>query len=117
MENTPIGLNPQATAETVEGSNSLLADLQIFYQNVRGFHWADIRGCEFFELHAKFEELYTDLSTARSVEALWLLSVCCCANAHCSTHRRGRRRRHRCADERLIHEQEKTVWMYRAYLG
>ena len=48
------------TAETVEGLNSLLADLQIFYQNVRGFHW-NIRGSEFFELHAKFEELYTDL--------------------------------------------------------
>ena len=60
MENTPIGLNPQVTAETVEGLNSLLADLQIFYQNVRGFHW-NIRGAEFFELHAKFEELYTDL--------------------------------------------------------
>ena len=26
--------------------------------NTRGFHW-NIRGKEFFELHAKFEELYT----------------------------------------------------------
>ena len=27
--------------------------------NVRGFHW-NIRGDKFFELHDKFEELYTD---------------------------------------------------------
>jgi starvation-inducible DNA-binding protein len=32
----------------------------VFYQNVRGFHW-NIRGEKFFELHVKFEELYTDL--------------------------------------------------------
>ena len=60
MDNTPIGLNPQVTAETITGLNSLLADFQIFYQNVRGFHW-NIRGADFFELHVKFEELYTDL--------------------------------------------------------
>eukprot|EP00320_Phaeocystis_rex_P021876 CAMPEP_0119072268 /NCGR_PEP_ID=MMETSP1178-20130426/58257_1 /TAXON_ID=33656 /ORGANISM="unid sp, Strain CCMP2000" /LENGTH=126 /DNA_ID=CAMNT_0007054263 /DNA_START=111 /DNA_END=491 /DNA_ORIENTATION=- len=28
--------------------------------NARGFHW-NIRGEKFFELHAKFEELYNDL--------------------------------------------------------
>ena len=28
--------------------------------NVRGFHW-NIKGNKFFELHAKFEELYNDL--------------------------------------------------------
>lgn len=39
--------------------NSLLADFQIYYQNLRGFHW-NIQGKAFFELHVKFEELYTD---------------------------------------------------------
>lgn len=39
--------------------NLLLADYQIYYQNLRGFHW-NIQGKHFFELHAKFEELYTD---------------------------------------------------------
>lgn len=39
--------------------NDLLANYQVFYMNVRGFHW-NIRGDKFFELHAKFEELYTD---------------------------------------------------------
>ncbi len=39
--------------------NQLLSDYQIYYQNLRGFHW-NIKGRDFFELHAKFEELYTD---------------------------------------------------------
>lgn len=39
--------------------NFLLADYQLFYQNLRGFHW-NIKGKEFFELHLKFEELYND---------------------------------------------------------
>ena len=37
--------------------NSLLANYQIYYQNLRGFHW-NIQGRNFFELHEKFEELY-----------------------------------------------------------
>ena len=43
----------------IDKLNELLADFQIYYQNLRGFHW-NIQGKEFFELHAKFEELYTD---------------------------------------------------------
>lgn len=39
--------------------NALLADYQIYYQNLRGFHW-NIQGKHFFELHVKFEELYND---------------------------------------------------------
>jgi len=44
---------------TIEKLNNLLADYQIYYQNLRGFHW-NIQGRDFFELHAKFEELYND---------------------------------------------------------
>jgi starvation-inducible DNA-binding protein len=58
--NLPIGLNPAAANQLATGLNQLLADLHIFYQNARGFHW-NIRGREFFELHLKFEELYNDL--------------------------------------------------------
>lgn len=55
-----IGLN-KAGAEKLAGQlNELLANYQIFYMNVRGFHW-NIRGERFFELHAKFEETYNDL--------------------------------------------------------
>ena len=39
--------------------NELLADYQLFYQNLRGLHW-NIKGRAFFELHLKFEELYND---------------------------------------------------------
>ncbi|MEN8249111.1 MAG: Dps family protein [Bacteroidota bacterium] len=39
--------------------NNLLANYQIYYQNLRGFHW-NIKGKHFFELHVKFEELYND---------------------------------------------------------
>lgn len=54
-----IGLQPAETATLAERMNELLANYQLFYMNVRGFHW-NIRGEKFFELHAKFEELYTD---------------------------------------------------------
>ena len=54
-----IGLAPADTETLAKLMNDLLADYQVFYMNVRGFHW-NIRGDKFFELHAKFEELYTD---------------------------------------------------------
>ncbi|MEQ8926788.1 MAG: DNA starvation/stationary phase protection protein [Fulvivirga sp.] len=43
----------------IDKLNVLLADYQIYYQNLRGFHW-NIQGKHFFQLHDKFEELYTD---------------------------------------------------------
>ena len=42
---------------TVEKLNQLLADYQIFYQNLRGLHW-NIKGQMFFALHEKYEEYY-----------------------------------------------------------
>lgn len=55
-----IGLNKEKAVELSNQLNDLLANYQIFYMNVRGFHW-NIKGNKFFELHVKFEELYTDL--------------------------------------------------------
>jgi starvation-inducible DNA-binding protein len=55
-----IGLNTQNSKELAEKLNDLLANYQIFYMNTRGLHW-NIKGEKFFELHAKFEELYNDL--------------------------------------------------------
>jgi starvation-inducible DNA-binding protein len=54
-----IGLPVNATNELAVRLNDLLANYQLFYMNARGFHW-NIRGDKFFELHAKFEEIYTD---------------------------------------------------------
>lgn len=59
---TNIGLAKKTSKELAEKLNTLLAAYQVFYQNVRGFHW-NIRGDKFFTLHAKFEELYTDALT------------------------------------------------------
>ncbi len=39
--------------------NAHLADYQMFYQNLRGFHW-NIRGKHFFELHTLFEQWYDE---------------------------------------------------------
>lgn len=44
--------------ELIKSLNKLLATYQVYYQNLRGLHW-NIAGPEFFQLHAKFEELYT----------------------------------------------------------
>ena len=38
--------------------NQLLATYQIHYQNLREIHW-NVKGAQFFELHVKYEELYT----------------------------------------------------------
>lgn len=52
-----LGLPAKETKETIELLNGLLANFQVYYQNLRGLHW-NIRGKRFFDLHAKFEELY-----------------------------------------------------------
>lgn len=54
--------------------NQLLSDLHIYYQNTRGFHW-NIKGKRFFELHVKFEELYTEALTTIDDLAERLLSM------------------------------------------
>lgn len=54
-----IGLDTEKSKILAEKLNDLLANYQLFYINTRGFHW-NITGEKFFELHLKFEELYTD---------------------------------------------------------
>lgn len=55
-----IGLDKEQSQTLAGRLSELLANYSIFYQNVRGYHW-NIKGQKFFELHLKFEELYTDL--------------------------------------------------------
>lgn len=47
--------------KVIDGLNGLLADATIFYQKLRHYHW-NVDGRHFFELHEKFEELYTELA-------------------------------------------------------
>lgn len=59
MKYNSLGLDVQKTEAIVHQLNTLLANFQTYYQNLRGIHW-NIRGKRFFDLHVKFEELYTD---------------------------------------------------------
>ena len=54
-----IGLDSKKTKFLAEDLNTLLANFQLYYQNLRGIHW-NIKGRAFFDLHVKFEELYND---------------------------------------------------------
>lgn len=54
-----LGLDTEKTKALANDLNHLLANFQIYYQNLRGIHW-NIKGKRFFDLHVKFEELYTD---------------------------------------------------------
>lgn len=42
----------------IDKLNYLLATYQLHYQNLRSLHW-NVKGANFFELHLKYEELYT----------------------------------------------------------
>ena len=58
MKLNTLGLNKANVEKEVSLLNVLLANYQTYYQNLRGVHW-NIKGKRFFELHVKFEELYT----------------------------------------------------------
>lgn len=59
MNLNSIGLPASQSKQLAGDLNILLANFQTYYQNLRGIHW-NIRGRSFFDLHAKFEELYND---------------------------------------------------------
>jgi len=50
-----IGLNKDKAHNLSQLLNDLLANYQVYYSNIRGFHW-NVKGEKFFELHAKFED-------------------------------------------------------------
>lgn len=151
-----IGLDKDKTVELADALNDLLANYQIFYMNVRGYHW-NIKGQNFFELHMKFEELYNDLLVKVDEIAERVLTLGHRpAHAYSSyiersevserkdvangkeamedivesfakliTKQRNLLRLAGDAEDEgtaslmsdYIAEQEKTVWMYRSYLG
>jgi starvation-inducible DNA-binding protein len=59
MKTNILGLPVKESELLVKELNILLSNFQVYYQNLRGIHW-NIRGKRFFDLHVKFEELYTD---------------------------------------------------------
>ena len=57
-----LNLNETKVANVVAALQNLLADFQIYYTNLRGFHW-EIKGRGFFVLHEKFESMYDDAAS------------------------------------------------------
>lgn len=56
-----IALDASKVNNVVAALEQLLADYQVFYTNLRGFHW-NIKGHDFFILHSKFEDMYNDMA-------------------------------------------------------
>ncbi|AWI13231.1 MULTISPECIES: Dps family protein [Bacillaceae] len=48
-------------AELKQNMNKLVADLNVLYMKIHHFHWF-VKGPNFFTLHAKFEELYNEVT-------------------------------------------------------
>lgn len=68
MKNLMItGLNENKVNGVVKGLNQLLADLHVYYMNLRGLHW-NVQGKGFFQLHAEYEKQYND--TAEKIDSI-----------------------------------------------
>ena len=52
-----LHLDEKKVGNVVSALAQLLADFQVHYTNLRGFHW-NIKGHGFFVLHSKFEDMY-----------------------------------------------------------
>ncbi|RZK77043.1 MAG: DNA starvation/stationary phase protection protein [Pedobacter sp.] len=59
MDAKEISLSEKDVKPVVDLLNEYLANYHIHYQKLRGCHW-NIKGQNFFTLHVKFEELYTN---------------------------------------------------------
>ena len=71
---TNIGLQKEDSKQIADKLNELLANYHLYYQNLRGFHW-NIKGTNFFQLHAKFEELYDTALTRIDAIAERILTI------------------------------------------
>lgn len=74
MKLNSIGLNADKSKELSNDLNTLLANFQRYYQNLRGIHW-NVKGKGFFDLHVKFEELYTDANAKVDMIAERILTL------------------------------------------
>ena len=74
MKMNSIGLSADKSKELSGDLNTLLANFQRYYQNLRGIHW-NIKGKRFFDLHPKFEELYDDANLKVDMVAERILTL------------------------------------------
>jgi len=54
--------------------NVFLSDLNVFYRKLQNYHW-NIKGKDFFPVHAKLEELYNEVNTLIDEIAEHILSL------------------------------------------
>jgi starvation-inducible DNA-binding protein len=59
MDAKEISLKEKEVKPVVDMLNDYLANYHVHYQKLRGCHW-NVKGQNFFTLHIKFEELYTN---------------------------------------------------------
>ena len=55
-------LDAQKVQPVVSALRQLLADVQVYYTNLRDFHW-NVQGTNFYNLHVEFENLYNGIAT------------------------------------------------------
>lgn len=55
-----LGFDAEETESVVNNLNMLLANLHVHYQKLRNYHW-NVTGGEFFDIHEKTEEEYTEV--------------------------------------------------------
>lgn len=61
------GLDATKVATVTPALSELLATFQVYYTNLRGYHW-HIKGPQFYQLHAAFEGMYD--KTAEKIDEL-----------------------------------------------
>jgi starvation-inducible DNA-binding protein len=54
-----VGIEMSVIQPVLERLQTLLADYQVLYTNIRGLHW-NIRGDKFYELHEVYEKYYIE---------------------------------------------------------
>ncbi|MCO6461987.1 MAG: DNA starvation/stationary phase protection protein [Saprospiraceae bacterium] len=69
-----ISLSKKQVKPVIDLLNDYLANYHIHYQKLRGMHW-NIKGENFFTLHLKFEELYTNAQTTIDAIAERILTL------------------------------------------
>ena len=68
------GLDAAKVQPVAEALAVLLADFQVYYANLRNFHW-NVQGTNFYPLHAEFERLYDDAAEKADEVAERLLQL------------------------------------------
>jgi starvation-inducible DNA-binding protein len=56
-----VGLDRTVISPVIEKLGEVLANYQVYYTNLRGFHW-NIKGDKFLELHELYENYYNELA-------------------------------------------------------